>query len=217
MQSFEESVERILSETTENAQRASMLSATLGARFPGDFLTYKLVMQVIFQSFSTAQRVLLFIPIFLLSIACSAFKTASKSHSSKKRTTAVEVMQFRQDVAGWAKNYVGTKYHYAGTSSKTGFDCSGFTSHVLKEFDIKVSASSATQSTQGIKVPIKEAKPGDLIFGSTGAGGESHLAGEMLNTTAGSKTTLAACTKTRSRVDEPTDAQRGSDAVAVRR
>ena len=134
-------------------------------------------MHAITQTISTTQRVLLFIPIFLLSIACSAFKTATKSHSSKKKD-AVEALQLRQDVAGWAQNYVGTKYHYAGTSPRTGFDCSGFTSYIMKEFDIKVSSSSSTQSTQGVKLPIKEAKTGDLIFFSHGGHSKSiqHVA-----------------------------------------
>jgi cell wall-associated NlpC family hydrolase len=124
-------------------------------------------MQVFTQTINTTQRILLFIPILLLSLACSAFKTATKSKSTHKKD-AVEVQQLRENVSGWAKNYVGIKYHYAGRSPKTGFDCSGFTSFVMKEFDIKVSPSSSTQSTQGIKLPIKDAKPGDLIFFSHG-------------------------------------------------
>lgn len=69
----------------------------------------------------------------------------------------------RNDVVHYAKRYLGTPYRYAGRSS-SGFDCSGFTHYVMKNFDINVSACSRTQGTQGIKVALQTAKPGDLVF-----------------------------------------------------
>ncbi len=139
----------------------------------GDFINRFSCMHAFTQSLNLTQKTLFFIPVFLLSIACSAFKPAStKGRSSSKKYEAA-VAQLRQDVPGWAQNYVGTRYHYAGTSPKTGFDCSGFTSYIFKEFDIKVSASSSTQSTQGIKMPVKDARPGDLVFFSHGGRSKS--------------------------------------------
>ncbi len=83
----------------------------------------------------------------------------------------------RQDVSGWAQNYVGTKYRYAGTAPSTGFDCSGFVSHVFKEFDVKITSSSSGQSNLGVKIPLKQAQPGDLVFFSHGNGrGIQHVA-----------------------------------------
>lgn len=128
------------------------------------------------QSFTRAQKLLFFIPIFLLSLACSAFKPAHKANKARKKE-AVEILQMRQDVSGWAQNYVGTRYKYAGTSPRTGFDCSGFTSFVYKEFDLKLSTSSAAQSGQGVKIPIAEAQAGDLIFFKHARGkGIQHVA-----------------------------------------
>ncbi len=69
----------------------------------------------------------------------------------------------RSDVVQYAKRYLGTPYRYAGRSS-SGFDCSGFTHYVMKNFDINVSGCSRTQGTQGTKIALQATKPGDLIF-----------------------------------------------------
>jgi cell wall-associated NlpC family hydrolase len=110
---------------------------------------------------------LLLLPLLSL-LACSALKNKNSANrpapSARPDASASALMQLRENVADYAQEYIGTKYHYAGTSPNTGFDCSGFTSFVLKSFDVRVSPSSATQSTQGDKIPLDEVKPGDLVF-----------------------------------------------------
>lgn len=69
----------------------------------------------------------------------------------------------RNDVVEYAKQFLGLRYRYAGRDA-TGFDCSGFTHYVMKNFNIDLSACSRTQSTQGKKILLKEVKSGDLIF-----------------------------------------------------
>ncbi len=70
----------------------------------------------------------------------------------------------RNDIVGYAREYVGARYKYAGKDPKTGFDCSGFTHFVMKKFDIKLSSSSRDQERQGEKIKVEVVKPGDLIF-----------------------------------------------------
>lgn len=70
----------------------------------------------------------------------------------------------RSDVVDYAKRFLGSRYVYAGRDAATGFDCSGFTHFVMKNFDIDISACSRTQSAQGKKVLLKDSKPGDLVF-----------------------------------------------------
>lgn len=69
----------------------------------------------------------------------------------------------RMDVVEYAKQFVGTRYIYAGKDPR-GFDCSGFTRYVMKEFDVSLSASSRLQEDQGEAIPVSKARAGDLIF-----------------------------------------------------
>jgi len=80
------------------------------------------------------------------------------------RADDAEVMQLRQFVSGYAQNFTGIRYLHAGGSTRTGFDCSGFTSYIFKEFGLKASPCSRTQSAEGTPVDLEEALPGDLIF-----------------------------------------------------
>jgi len=69
----------------------------------------------------------------------------------------------RRDIAEYAHKYLGTKYKYGGKTPK-GFDCSGFTRYVMKEFDVELPGVSAYQAKEGKKVREKDARPGDLVF-----------------------------------------------------
>ena len=116
--------------------------------------------------------------IFVLSlISCMSFTTFNKpvevgnAYSYENRTSDMKVLQLREWVTGYAQNFTGLRYRYAGRSPKTGFDCSGFTSYILGEFDLKASCSSATQSTQGQRISLDEVLPGDLVF----FGSKSHI------------------------------------------
>jgi cell wall-associated NlpC family hydrolase len=103
----------------------------------------------------------LLLSFFFIALASSSFKSISRS---PERAADAEAMQFRSDITGYAQNFLGVRYRHGGRSSKTGFDCSGFTSFVLDEFSVKVSSSSTTQSGQGLKVSLSDVLPGDLVF-----------------------------------------------------
>ncbi|MBL7825517.1 MAG: C40 family peptidase [Saprospiraceae bacterium] len=100
--------------------------------------------------------------LFLSAFASLSFKSVHSSRTD--RSVDAEIMQFRSDIAGYAQNFTGLRYRYAGRSPKTGFDCSGFTSYILDEFKVKISACSRTQSTQGLKIPLADVMTGDLVF-----------------------------------------------------
>jgi len=70
----------------------------------------------------------------------------------------------RQNVVEYAARYLGTKYKYAGKKPSTGFDCSGFTGYVMKNFGVQLSASAALQENQGVSIPVGAVNHGDLIF-----------------------------------------------------
>ncbi len=68
-----------------------------------------------------------------------------------------------QEVANYAKQFVGCKYVYGGSSPK-GFDCSGLTMYVYKKFGVSLSHSATAQSKVGTKVSRSNLQPGDLVF-----------------------------------------------------
>lgn len=63
----------------------------------------------------------------------------------------------------YAKNFIGTRYR-RGAKGPKAFDCSGFTSYVFRKFGYSLSPASHLQGTQGQKIKLDEAQPGDLIF-----------------------------------------------------
>lgn len=111
---------------------------------------------------------------FFVLHACSPPKKSAKSVGP--RDTSTGAIQLRKNIVEYAQGFVGTAYKYAGVSPGTGFDCSGFTSFVLKKFNIKASPASARQATEGTPVPLDNVLPGDLIFFGESASKISHVA-----------------------------------------
>ena len=113
--------------------------------------------------------------LILLFVACNTTKkSASKPDVPVKPSNSAN-MQLRNRVVAYAQKYVGSPYKYAGTSP-SGFDCSGFTSYVLKEFNVKASPASAIQAKEGRSVSIDKVKPGDLVFFGENSSHISHVA-----------------------------------------
>lgn len=97
------------------------------------------------------------------------------------------------DVVSYAKQYLGCKYVYGGTTPK-GFDCSGFTQYVYKHFGVNLNRTAAAQYSNGTSVTNLQA--GDLVmFGKSGInhvgiyiGGNTFIHAE--NSRTGVKTSL---------------------------
>lgn len=69
-------------------------------------------------------------------------------------------------IVSTAKQYLGTRYVYGG-ASPNGFDCSGFTMYVYKQFGYSLphTATGQWQSGKGARVySISDLQPGDLVF-----------------------------------------------------
>lgn len=69
-----------------------------------------------------------------------------------------------ESVVAFAKKYLGYKYVSGGASPSTGFDCSGFTSYVYKNFGINLSRTSGAQASNGVAVSKSNLKAGDLVI-----------------------------------------------------
>ncbi len=96
--------------------------------------------------------------------ACNALRGVRTDDRETTANTNTKAGLLRRDVVSYAQQYKGTRYKEAGKTPKTGFDCSGFTGYVMRNFEVQLGGSSRDQAKQGRIVPLKEAKPGDLIF-----------------------------------------------------
>ena len=113
-----------------------------------------------------------FLTLVLIGVACSPAKKSNAPNSDNSSGSAV---QLRNRITDYARKYVGSTYKYAGTSP-SGFDCSGFTSYVMKEFNIKISPASSAQAKEGRAVALDRTQPGDLIFFGESKNRISHVA-----------------------------------------
>lgn len=68
-----------------------------------------------------------------------------------------------QEIADYALQFVGYRYVYGG-ASPSGFDCSGFTSYVYKQFGYKLNRSASDQLDNGTPVSMSELQPGDIVI-----------------------------------------------------
>ena len=110
-------------------------------------------------------------------------QTTSRSSTSRKTSTTSNVNNKQQTtnvvttsgsssgaaVVAKAKSYIGYKYVYGGSSPSTGFDCSGFTSYIYKQFGVSLNRTAAGQYSNGTAVSRSNLQPGDLVmFGKSG-------------------------------------------------
>ena len=82
-----------------------------------------------------------------------------------------------QEIANYALTFVGYPYVYGG-SSPSGFDCSGFTQYVYKQFGYGLNRTASAQLQNGTPVSMSELQPGDLVLfkrSGTGSSAASHV------------------------------------------
>ena len=69
-----------------------------------------------------------------------------------------------KEVVEFAKKYLGYKYVAGGSSPSTGFDCSGFTTYVFRNFGVSLNRSSKDQIKNGTAVSKSNLQPGDIVI-----------------------------------------------------
>ena len=95
--------------------------------------------------------------------------TTNKTSQTTTQTTNVPASSNGSSIVATAKQYLGYKYTYGGSSPSTGFDCSGFTSYVFKQHGISLNRTAAAQYSNGVAVSRANLQPGDLVmFGKSG-------------------------------------------------
>lgn len=110
-------------------------------------------------------------------------RTASSHQGTPSSTTRRAVASGDSDqgegrgesIVRTASRFHGVRYRWGG-SSRSGFDCSGFTRYVFRQrMGIELPHSASAQFRQGKPVSRSDLKPGDLVFFQTYRRGASHV------------------------------------------
>lgn len=106
----------------------------------------------------------------LASIATPAPSTSSSSSSSSSKKDSGQQLVPYTGGGGSAiaagKQFIGkSKYSYGAKNPGAGlFDCSGFVQWAYEQEGISLPRTASAMANQGTKIPLSEAKPGDLVF-----------------------------------------------------
>ena len=102
-----------------------------------------------------------------------SFKEAKSIKKKTKETVRSYASENKaESLISYAKQFIGNKYVWGGTSLTNGTDCSGFTLRVFQKFGYSLPRTSAEQAGC---VKLSELKPGDLVFYKRG-GRVHHVA-----------------------------------------
>lgn len=129
----------------------------------------------------------LFIYLLLLCVACNGGGGNVEIEEQKQELTPYQAEHLTQINTGtttprellyFACSLTGTPYKYGSTDPNEGFDCSGFVTYVFNHFNIIVPRTSVDFTPVKREIPIKDAKPGDLIL-FTGTDSTTRIVGHM--------------------------------------
>lgn len=91
-----------------------------------------------------------------------------------KTVESDETPEFVADLLDYARSFTGLRYRRGGKTPK-GFDCSGFTGYVFRQFGMRLGASSRDQYLQGDAIELDCIQPGDLVFFGGSRGGTKRV------------------------------------------
>lgn len=117
---------------------------------------------------------------YLFCVASMAWAQESAETTSAADPVA-STLQTRQtagvsDMLNYALNLIGVNYKYGGTQPTTGFDCSGYVSHVFRQVaGLSLPHNALAISRQGKQISRNELQPGDLVFFNTLRRSFSHV------------------------------------------
>lgn len=111
---------------------------------------------------------------WIIGFNCGWYKVEYKGLTGYIRSDLLELTQepvenarrssFGQQVVDTAMQYLGYAYVYGGNSPSKGFDCSGLTQYVYKQFGYSLNRSAAGQLDNGTSVSKDNLQLGDLVF-----------------------------------------------------
>ena len=102
-------------------------------------------------------------------------ETETTQEQNPEPTPIAEPTTSGSDIVSTAQSYLGYNYVSGGSSPSSGFDCSGFTQYVYKQYGINLNRTAADQASNGTPISKDELQPGDLVlFSYYGSGSIGH-------------------------------------------
>ncbi|OXN00750.1 NlpC/P60 domain [Bifidobacterium vansinderenii] len=101
------------------------------------------------------------------STAAGASGDSSSSSSSSSAAVSAPTSTSGAAVVSYALQFQGVPYVYGGTTP-SGWDCSGFTSYVYRQFGLEIGRTDADQRAYAVAhgVRVTNPEPGDLMWKS---------------------------------------------------
>ena len=112
---------------------------------------------------------IIFATLLLSPCIASAEKPATQEEVKSNFTSTMNsIKSSTSELIVQALSFIGLNYKAGGNSPDTGFDCSGFVSHVFRQAAGIVLPHNAYQISQlGQKISKADLQPGDLVFYNT--------------------------------------------------
>ncbi len=98
----------------------------------------------------------------------TAAQTAAASSETIPAGPGALTSAQRTAMVAYAKQFLGGKYVYGGTSLTDGVDCSGFVMRIYEYFGYNIGRTSRDQAAGGRSISYSQLQPGDLIFYASG-------------------------------------------------
>ena len=148
----------------------------------------------------TALTVALILPLASCGLFSGKHHPKTKTHTTARtvqpvRISNIDRTQGSQELMLHSMGLIGTPYRWGGSSTATGFDCSGMIQFVYKNaLNVSLPRTARDMAAASRKIPDNQLKAGDLVFFNTGGSSQySHVGlyignGEFIHAPSSGKT-----------------------------
>lgn len=150
-------------ETANVRSKASKSSAILNCLDVGDEVTI-VAEEGDWYKISSSKVEIGYVLKSLITISDVSNRSAVRDENVESAPQVDAISSKGTDVVNFAKQYLGCSYVLGGKTPESGFDCSGYTRYVYKNFGYSLGAVAAEQDNIGTEIAREDLKEGDLIL-----------------------------------------------------
>ena len=148
----------------------------------------------------TALTAAIILPLASCGLFSGKHHPKTKTHTTARtvqlvRISNIDRTQGSQELMLHSMGLIGTPYRWGGSSTATGFDCSGMIQFVYKNaLDVSLPRTARDMAAASREIPDNQLKAGDLVFFNTGGSSQySHVGlyignGEFIHAPSSGKT-----------------------------